>query len=179
MLLSGMSQKRPIMMSPDNIREEFASAVAGVGDDVETEVVQNLSRALAALQQAGIDLTFDISGWCGSDSFKSINGGNATFSGLLSLGNNTHVLSLLTKGDGVKVLALAYYNSRLGQIDTRTWMYDITDKDCYVDLQKRIIELAARNQYLSDNDVAGAFRSEGARDNVRLRLPKPASSGAK
>lgn len=170
-----MTHKADIL-DVDELRSAFADAVGELDNETNNAVIENLSRALAALQAAGLDVSFEVTGWVGHDTFKPIagKGGTATFSGFLNIGNNRHILSLLVQPDKT-VLAISYFNATLGiGSDGRMWAYDITSPDCYSALQKQIVTLAARNAYLDAHDVANAFSAGQTQNGARkVTLMKP------
>ncbi len=170
-----MSEKVHII-GPEELHDIFAASVAELDNDTNNQVLSSLSRAIGALQSAGIDVTFEITGWVGADTFKPVNGqgGTATFSGFLNIGNNRHILSLLALPEKT-ILALSYFNATLGiGSDSRMWSYDITDADCYASLQRQIVTLAARNNYMAGHDVANAFSTSPSQNGARkATLIKP------
>ncbi len=167
-----MAQK---ILSADDVREAFAAAVQDVKMDTD-DVIHNLSHALASLQEAGVDVSYHVAGWSGANTFKAGMEGQKTspFSGILTIGNNQHVLSFIKTGANAKHLVLGYLNVALGDnVDNRFWSFDTTSADCYVELQKQIMLLAARNAYIASHDVASAFRMTTDKTKGAISLHKP------
>lgn len=140
--------------------------------------LRGLSRALHGIQQAGIDVRAELTGWVGSDSFNNgiTTGQSADCSGILYIAGTPHVLTLLSKENDktCSKFRLSYYNKALGDIDSRNYVFDVgADEDAYIKLQKKIIELAARTAGVNANDPMGAF--PGDRSANRL-LDKPAKN---
>ena len=174
--------EKPAMLTPDQLRKAFTDAVTELDNAKSNQVITNLSHALAALQEAGISVSFDVTGWVGDDTFKPVSGsgGSAVFSGFLNIGNNRHILSMIDMKDKT-ILSISYFNATLGiGSDSRMWAYDITDPECYTSLQQQIVTLAARNAYIAERDVNGAFNNGQAQDASRaVRLIKPQRQPAK
>ncbi len=160
-------------LSAAQIRDAFGGGVSELEQLGLRDEIRNLSRAIGALRDGGLDVEFEISGWPGSASFLGENECNADINGTLRIGNNRHVLSLLTNDDASrKFWALSFYNASFGSVEDRKEEFSLYDRDCYQKLQQRIINLAVENKFIEENDVACAF-NHGPRDN-RFQLAKPA-----
>lgn len=164
------------ILSADDLRLAFQKATNACDNETNNQVIGNLSRALSALQNAGIDIVFEVTGWCGTDCYKA--GGNqAVFGGVLRFGHNEHVLSLIENKSGKRVLSLTYWNKGLGDIQTKVLEYDISNPQCYALLQKQIIQMASRTAYVAKHDANNAFSYERAHTKARtVNLLKQSSS---
>lgn len=167
------------LLSPDEIRTAFNQEVSSLARHKLGDEIQRLSLTLKALGDAGVNIRFEISGWPGSDSYVLPNdnevrkGYVCELSGMLFVGNNEHILSLIRQKDGLGCeWVLSHNNVRLGQAGQKRKVFDIKNPDCYRQLQQWIIVLAAENKFIQDNDIAEAF-SHGPRREARIQLSKP------
>lgn len=165
-----MSRKYTFMTAAQ-VRQNLDSATSeleklGLGNEI-----RQLSQAIGALRDAGLDVEFEASGWPGSSSFLGADECNSDINGILRIGNNRHILSLLTRDDDSrKYWALSFYNAVLGPVEDRKDTFDLSERNCYEQLQQRIINLAVENRFIEENDIAGAF-TLGARSRVQLMKP--------
>ena len=164
--------RKHTFLSAAQIRKEFESASAVI--ESSAPEVRNLSVALGALRDAGIDVEYEVSGWPGVDSALGVSNSIISLTGILRVGHNQHVLTLVTRDtDQHECWALSYHNVRIGGVkEEEPDVFDTTERECYADLQKRIIELAIENKFIADNDVARAF-SHGPNSETRFQLAKP------
>ena len=161
-------------LSAEEIRHEFTEKSKSSLQE-ERKVLSELSLALHALKQQGIDVEFEPSSGVGSDSLKGPdNGGRtASFSGILRIGNSKFVLTHIIKKEGsvdskvvkkdVSDLHISYYNSKLGPLDNRVHVFSLDkDPEAMISFQKLIISISAEEQAIQDSDVAHAFSYDSA-----------------
>ncbi len=143
------------------------------------EAIEGLSFAVSALKDAGIDVSLDLNGWAGDQTFKMLNNEEnltAGFTGFLRLGTQEHIISLITQNSTgpASVLHMSYYNSKLG-VDQRTWDFDLlNDPEAYEKFQQKIVSLAARNKVIADHDVTEAFENS---NQLLLKIPNKGLRG--
>ncbi len=138
-----------------------------------TEAIEGLSFAISALKDAGIDVSLELNGWGGDQTFKMLNdeqGLRAGFTGFLRLGSQEHIISLITHDSAgpASTLHMSYYNNKFG-VDKRTWDFDLlNDPEAYEKFQQKVVTLAARNKVIADHDVTEAFENS---NQLLLKIP--------
>lgn len=165
-------------------KREFAEYGAKSGFDA---ALQNISTAIFDLKEAGIDVSLEIFGDASEQAFDLFPTTSVTvpISGVLRIGPIHRLFALATKSDGKNalIIGLSNYDIRYngpdaklenGQVSgkVRSINFDLRkDPDALVKFQQEIINHAARNAVVNDNDAAQVFDSAaGLRKSV---LPRP------
>lgn len=175
--------KKPTFLAVHEARQAFTEAVSDLEERGLHNEIRNLSQALGILRHAGIDVDFAVSGWPGDDSYLGLKNCTSNLTGILRIGNNEHVLSLITddedEDEDQTYWALSHSNICLGMADEdNPATFNVDDRDCYQTLQRRIIDLAVENKFIADNDISGAFNHSPRRE-ARIQLSKPVIAPAK
>lgn len=150
------------ILTPDEITQEFNKVVEATLDEQARAGIAGISRAIEALQQADIDVALDLSGWVGGNSLKmNADGvGRSMYgSGILRIGSNLHEVLLSHRQQApCFILNIAYFDKNHGDIDNRSWSFDLKNNpDALVEFQKHVILLAGRNEAFKQCDEAGVF----------------------
>ncbi len=169
-------------------KREFADYGAKSGFDV---ALQNISTAILDLKEAGIDVSLEIFGDASEQAFDLFGTTSVTvpISGILRIGPIHRLFALATKSDSknVMIIGLSNYDIRFNGPDAkladdgelsgkvRSINFDLKkDPDALVKFQQEIINHAARNAVVNDNDTAQVFDSAASlRKSV---LPRPKAS---
>lgn len=168
-------------------KRAFADYGAKSGFDV---ALQNISAAIGELKESGIDVSLEIFGDSSEQAFDLFATTSVTvpITGVLRIGPIHRLFALATKSDGKNalILGLSNYDIRFNGPDAklgdgviegkvRSINYDLKkDPDALVKFQQEIINHAARNAVVNDNDAAQVFDSAAVmRKSV---LPRPKAS---
>lgn len=168
-------------------KRDFAAYGEKSGFDV---ALQNISTAIGEMKDAGIDVSLEIFGDSSEQAFDLFPTTSVTvpISGVLRIGPIHRLFALATKSDGknAMIIGLSNYDIRFNGPDAkladgviegkvRSINFDLKkDPDALVKFQQEIINHAARNAVVNDNDTAQAFDSATVmRKSV---LPRPKAS---
>lgn len=168
-------------------KRDFAAYGEKSGFDV---ALQNISTAIGEMKDAGIDVSLEIFGDASEQAFDLFATTSVTvpISGVLRIGPIHRLFALATKSDGKNalIIGLSNYDIRFNGPDAKLADGEVTgkvrsinfdlkkDPDALVKFQQEIINHAARNAVVNDNDTAQAFDSATVmRKSV---LPRPKAS---
>ena len=149
--------------------------------------LQNISTAIGELKESGIDVSLEIFGDASEQAFDLFPTTSVTvpISGVLRIGPIHRLFALATKSDSKNalIIGLSNYDIRFNGPDAkfedglisgkvRSLTFDLKkDPDALVKFQQEIINHAARNAVVNDNDAAQAFDS--ATTLRKSVLPRP------
>ena len=164
---------------------EFASYGAKSGFDV---ALQNISTAIGELKEAGIDVSLEIFGDASEQAFDLFPTTSVTVpvSGVLRIGPIHRLFALATKSDSksAMIIGLSNYDIRFNGPDAKLADGEISgkvrglnfdlkkDPEALVKFQQEIINHAARNAVVNDNDAAQVFDSAAVLRKSTLIRPK-------
>lgn len=168
-------------------KREFAAYGEKSGFDL---ALQNISTAIGELKDAGIDVSLEVFGDSSEQAFDLFATSSVTvpITGVLRIGPIHRLFALATKSDGKNalIIGLSNYDIRFNGPDAkleegsisgkvRSINFDLKkDPEALVKFQQEIINHAARNAVVNDNDTAQAFDSATVmRKSV---LPRPKAS---
>lgn len=168
-------------------KREFAAYGEKSGFDI---ALQNISAAIGDLKEAGIDVSLEIFGDASEQAFDLFGTTSVTvpISGVLRIGPIHRLFALATKSDSknVMIIGLSNYDIRFNGPDAkiedgavsgkvRSINFDLKkDPEALVKFEQEIINHAARNAVVNDNDTAQVFDSAS---NLRKSvLPRPKAS---
>jgi hypothetical protein len=168
-------------------KRDFAAYGEKSGFDV---ALQNISTAIGEMKDAGIDVSLEIFGDASEQAFDLFATTSVTvpISGVLRIGPIHRLFALATKSDSKNalIIGLSNYDIRFNGPDAKLADGEVTgkvrsinfdlkkDPDALVKFQQEIINHAARNAVVNDNDTAQAFDSATVmRKSV---LPRPKAS---
>jgi hypothetical protein len=168
-------------------KREFAAYGEKSGFDV---ALRNISTAIGELKEAGIDVSLEVFGDSSEQAFDLFATSSVTvpISGVLRIGPIQRLFALATKADSknVLIIGLSNYDIRFNGPDAkieegivsgrvRSINFDLKkDPDALVKFQQEIINHAARNAVVNDNDAAQVFDS--ATTLRKPALPRPKAS---
>ena len=173
--------KKQIIVPVTALQAEFNEKKEKAAEYQYMGILQALSKALKDLQDIGIDVGLEISTAISEESFKLVQGigGPAScsvyFSGVLRIGTQERLLVLSatenvrkrdldgsTKDESIDMLKIFVssrdYASRKIESDFRGLCFDLNeDAKAIYKLQQFIIEEAADNEAITENDIHDAF----------------------
>lgn len=175
----------------EELRDAFEKAKDTLRGTLEKDgtagILQHLSNTVSKLQQAGIDISIEvISGdhagaydmiYTTNGTKGSIPGSSVNAFGYIRVGETQHLFAVANKlgENDVERLYLSQFNvsefnarsTNAGtgktHADISGTMYDFrSDKDALQKLQTRLIEIAAQQSVVMENDAAGVFNAPSA-----------------
>jgi hypothetical protein len=163
------------MLTQNQIADEFKKQVDGFRDSFQevglTQAIQNLSRAVCDLKNAGIDVSLDMVGHAGEMVFNMFHHGSGQLrvpvAGMLRIGNVEKLVGIAVHERSQPCLKLAVSELNFAfqgaESDVRATTYDLrSDPEAWDKLQKDIIYIAARASFIQECDVAEAFVSDNS-----------------
>lgn len=179
--------KKTVFLTPHQLSEAFETAKKEYQSYWEEigflTLVESLSKAVKDLQNIGLDVHLLLSPAIHEDAFKlvreidKITGSfSISCSGILTIGQDDHLIAISTEKDRKNVLGLYIsrrnFFSQTIHNDHRCDYFDLeNDVEAMIKFQRFIIKRYARNEVLRAHDVENAF---GTREqNIRRLQNKP------